>query len=124
VTLCAVHGALTGGKDSVNRRDFQTVSGAARRMAPCGLRRPIVRGPTVPARGIACTARDFARLVSQLTRGLATMRLVQCSLCFGRGYRPEKRKPSKKNPAGLGFYARTCRKCRGSGAVNANERRR
>ena len=40
---------------------------------------------------------------------------VQCPRCFGRGYLPEKRKPSKRNPLALGFYARTCPRCRGAG---------
>jgi len=41
--------------------------------------------------------------------------LEQCPRCFGRGYTPESRKPSRRNPYGLGFYARTCRRCGGSG---------
>lgn len=40
---------------------------------------------------------------------------VQCSRCFGRGYQPEKRKPSKRNPSANGFYARTCAGCNGAG---------
>lgn len=39
----------------------------------------------------------------------------RCKRCFGRGYRPEKRRQSKRNPNALGFYARTCRSCGGSG---------
>ena len=30
---------------------------------------------------------------------------------------PEARKPSKRNPNGCGFYARTCPRCRGTGVV-------
>ncbi len=41
---------------------------------------------------------------------------VNCPRCLGRGYQPQARKPSKRNPNGLGFYARTCPRCRGSGA--------
>ena len=43
----------------------------------------------------------------------------QCPRCFGRGYCPEKRRPSKKNPYALGFYARTCPRCWGTGAIDA-----
>lgn len=39
----------------------------------------------------------------------------QCPRCFGRGYLPEARKPSKLNPNALGFYARNCPRCDGSG---------
>lgn len=39
-----------------------------------------------------------------------------CPTCFGRGYRPETRRPSKRNPHAVGFYARTCRRCDGRGA--------
>lgn len=46
-------------------------------------------------------------------------RLEQCPRCFGRGYQPENRRPTKRNPQALGFYARTCRRCRGTGAVEA-----
>lgn len=42
---------------------------------------------------------------------------VQCPRCFGRGYLPESRKPSRHNPLGLGFYARTCPRCNGCGEV-------
>lgn len=42
---------------------------------------------------------------------------VQCSRCFGRGYLPEQRKPSKRNPHALGFYARTCPRCDGTGRM-------
>jgi hypothetical protein len=41
----------------------------------------------------------------------------QCPRCFGRGYQPEGRKPSKRNPDGIGFYARTCPRCNGSGEI-------
>ena len=44
---------------------------------------------------------------------------AQCTRCHGRGYQPEKRKPSKRNPNALGFYARTCPKCGGTGYINA-----
>ena len=47
------------------------------------------------------------------------MTYEQCSRCFGRGYLPEKRKPSAKNPDALGFYARTCPKCEGRGYFEA-----
>ena len=43
---------------------------------------------------------------------------AQCTRCHGRGYQPEKRKPSKRNPNALGFYARTCAKCGGTGYTN------
>lgn len=39
----------------------------------------------------------------------------QCSRCFGRGYIPEQRRPSARNPHGNGFYARTCPGCAGRG---------
>lgn len=48
----------------------------------------------------------------------------QCPRCFGRGYQPETRKPSRVNPHGLGFYARTCPRCQGSGTVNRKPARR
>lgn len=35
----------------------------------------------------------------------------QCPSCFGRGYKPEGRK------SGMGFYARHCSRCNGSGEV-------
>lgn len=41
----------------------------------------------------------------------------QCPRCFGRGYIPEPRKPSKRNPNALGFYARNCPRCEGTGSV-------
>jgi len=41
----------------------------------------------------------------------------QCPRCFGRGYLPEKRNPSKRNPTGAGFYARNCPRCAGSGQI-------
>lgn len=41
----------------------------------------------------------------------------QCPRCFGRGYLPEQRKPSNRNPRGIGFYARTCPRCGGCGEV-------
>lgn len=41
--------------------------------------------------------------------------MENCTRCFGRGYLPERRKPSKRNPHGIGFYARTCPKCGGTG---------
>ena len=41
----------------------------------------------------------------------------QCPRCFGRGYLPGGRKPSKRNPNGLGFYARNCSRCGGSGTI-------
>jgi DnaJ-class molecular chaperone len=44
-------------------------------------------------------------------------KMMQCPGCFGRGYKPEARKPSKRNPCGNGFYARTCPRCRGSGQI-------
>ena len=40
-----------------------------------------------------------------------------CPRCFGRGYLPEKRRPSKRNPNGLGFYARNCPRCGGCGTI-------
>lgn len=43
--------------------------------------------------------------------------MMQCPRCFGRGYQPETRKPSKRNPAALGFYARVCPRCLGAGQV-------
>lgn len=46
----------------------------------------------------------------------------QCSRCFGRGYIPELRKPSKRNPHGLGFYARTCPRCGGLGSIERKAR--
>lgn len=42
---------------------------------------------------------------------------VQCPRCFGRGYLPETRRPSKSNPYGLGFYARTCPRCAGGAVI-------
>jgi DnaJ-class molecular chaperone len=45
--------------------------------------------------------------------------MESCPRCFGRGYKPEDRKPSKRNPLALGFYARTCPRCQGSGSVEA-----
>lgn len=41
----------------------------------------------------------------------------QCPRCYGRGYKPEKRRPSKANPHANGFYARTCPRCNGIGQV-------
>jgi DnaJ-class molecular chaperone len=49
------------------------------------------------------------------TTSLPVRHYTQCSRCIGRGYLPEPRKPSRKNPAALGFYARTCPRCGGSG---------
>lgn len=40
-----------------------------------------------------------------------------CSRCWGRGYKPEARKPSRRNPNALGFYARSCPKCGGTGVT-------
>lgn len=40
-----------------------------------------------------------------------------CPRCFGRGYIPEPRKPSRRNPHALGFYARTCPRCGGTGTA-------
>jgi DnaJ-class molecular chaperone len=45
-----------------------------------------------------------------------------CKSCFGRGYKPEARKPSKRNPHGNGFYARSCRACGGSGQKEAKSK--
>ena len=45
------------------------------------------------------------------------MNTIQCPRCFGRGYLPETRKPSSRNPHGLGFYARTCPRCSGRGEI-------
>lgn len=42
---------------------------------------------------------------------------TQCPRCFGRGYCPEKRKPSRRNPNALGFYARPCPRCGGTGSI-------
>jgi len=42
---------------------------------------------------------------------------LQCPRCYGRGYKPEARRPSCKNPNGNGFYARTCPRCGGSGTI-------
>lgn len=39
----------------------------------------------------------------------------QCRACFGRGYKPEPRRRSGRNPHGIGFYARTCPSCGGRG---------
>lgn len=41
----------------------------------------------------------------------------QCTRCFGRGYQPQTRTKSRRNPLGLGFYARTCARCGGTGVV-------
>ena len=43
----------------------------------------------------------------------------RCPRCTGRGFVPEKRCPSGRNPYALGFYARVCRRCRGTGSVPA-----
>lgn len=48
---------------------------------------------------------------------------VRCPRCWGRGYIPEKRKPSKRNPNGLGFYARTCPRCRGTAQIDQKVKR-
>ena len=48
--------------------------------------------------------------------------LVTCPRCWGRGYKPESRKPSKRNPHALGFYARTCPRCQGTGAILPKEK--
>ncbi len=48
------------------------------------------------------------------------MTLDNCQRCWGRGYIPEARKPSKRNPLALGFYARTCPRCDGRGAIERN----
>lgn len=50
--------------------------------------------------------------------------LQTCPRCFGRGYRPEGRRPSRRNPHALGFYARTCPRCGGAGQVPAATARR
>lgn len=50
------------------------------------------------------------------------MHYEQCPRCFGRGYLPQARKPSKRNPNALGFYARTCPRCQGSGALEVEDR--
>lgn len=42
-----------------------------------------------------------------------------CQRCAGRGYIPERRRWSYRNPTGVGFYARTCARCCGSGTVPA-----
>lgn len=42
---------------------------------------------------------------------------LQCPRCFGRGYCPEARKPSRRNPNALGFYGRKCPRCGGSGTI-------
>lgn len=52
------------------------------------------------------------------------MKEETCSRCFGRGYVPENRKPSKRNPNGLGFYARNCPKCRGKGCTPVKEKKK
>ncbi len=51
-----------------------------------------------------------------------TTEMIQCPRCFGRGYLPEGRKPSKRNPNGLGFYARSCPRCGGLGHCEAKAR--
>jgi len=43
------------------------------------------------------------------------MEYVSCPRCIGRGYIPEPRKSTKKNPQALGFYARNCPRCGGRG---------
>lgn len=43
-------------------------------------------------------------------------RYTPCPRCLGRGYLPEKRRPSRRNPSALGFYARTCPRCLGRGS--------
>ena len=48
---------------------------------------------------------------------------VQCPRCFGRGYCPEARKPSRNNPNALGFYARRCPRCSGAGQVEEHQRK-
>lgn len=50
--------------------------------------------------------------------------MIQCPRCCGRGYLPEYRKPSKLNPNGLGFYARNCPRCGGSGQCEARKARK
>ena len=47
----------------------------------------------------------------------------QCPRCFGRGYQPEKRRPSRRNPHALGFYARTCPRCWGAGQIVVTPKR-
>lgn len=47
----------------------------------------------------------------------------QCPTCFGRGYVPQRRKPSKRNPAAMGFYARNCSRCAGSGQIKVEQLR-
>lgn len=47
--------------------------------------------------------------------------MPQCSRCFGRGFLAETRKPSKRNPNGLGFYARNCPRCGGVGYVSQDD---
>ena len=47
----------------------------------------------------------------------------QCPRCFGRGYLPEARKPSRRNPSGMGFYARTCPRCSGRGSIEPKPRK-
>lgn len=47
------------------------------------------------------------------------IKTMQCPRCYGRGYVPEYRRPSRRNPSGSGFYARTCPRCCGSGEVPA-----
>jgi len=49
---------------------------------------------------------------------------ITCPRCFGRGYKPEARRPSKRNQLGLGFYARTCPRCGGSGSVEVKPPKR
>lgn len=44
-----------------------------------------------------------------------------CPRCVGRGYLPEARRPSKRNPHGLGFYARACPRCGGRGYLERVE---
>jgi len=51
------------------------------------------------------------------TRKLEAPTTEQCPRCWGRGYQPQERKASGRNPHGLGFYARTCARCGGSGAI-------
>lgn len=48
---------------------------------------------------------------------------VQCPRCFGRGYLSEARRPSRRNPLGLGFYARNCPRCSGSGVIETKPRK-
>jgi len=55
-----------------------------------------------------------AHLVRQMVNENPT-RYTACPRCFGRGYQPEARKPTRRNPNGNGFYARTCPRCSGRG---------